>query len=254
MLEYVVDVLLVGSSSKHDRLTQTGTALPSVKFDRVVTSTLRHAVLEPIRNAILFGQYPAGQRLLEAEIAEQMGVSRVPVREALHQLQHEGLVVTYPHRGTVVAAINDDEVDVLYHLRAELEGFALHRLMTQGRPELAPSLQITVDAMRRGASAGDLAELAEKDVDFHRLIVMNSGYHTLERVWHSMDGPIRAWLYRSFVGPYWQELIHYTAESHQPVVDAVATGDPDTGVAALKRHILETRSLLEKGVGVDARG
>ena len=241
------------STSNQERSGQLPDLLPTIKFDRVNKHTLRHAVLEPIRNAILFGQYSAGQRLLEAEIAEQMGVSRVPVREAFQQLEHEGLVVTYPHRGTVVAAVNDDEVDTLYHLRAELEGFALRSLMAQGRPDLAPSLQIIVDAMRRGAAAGDLAELAEKDLDFHRFVVVHAEYHTLERVWKSMDGPIRARLYRSFVGPYRQELIQYTAESHQPVVDAISTRDPDAAVAALKRHILETRSLIEEGVYAHAR-
>jgi DNA-binding GntR family transcriptional regulator len=222
-----------------------------VRFERVKNLTLRHTVLEPIRNAILFGQLPVGQRLMEAEIAEQMGVSRVPVREALQQLAQEGLVVTSPHRGTLVAAVDEDEVDVLYHLRAELEGVALRAWLSRGTTGLAPTLQTIVDAMRRGVREGNLEELAEKDLDFHRHIVAGSGFQTLARVWESMDGPIRARLYRSFVGPFRQDLIRYTADSHQPVVDAIQTGDPDVAVAALKRHILETRSLIEKGVGAD---
>lgn len=243
----------MASTTRQDRSDRAPDAFSTVKFDRVNKNTLRHAVLVPIRNAILFGRFSVGQRLLEAEIAEQMGVSRVPVREALQQLENEGLVMSHPHRGTVVTTVNEDEVDVLYHLRAELEGFALRGLMAHGQPDLAPFLQILVDAMRRGAGAGDLAELAEKDLDFHRLIVVRSDFHTLERVWKSMDGPIRARLYRSFASPYRQDLIQYTAESHQPVVDAITTGDPDVAVAALKRHILETRSLIEEGVPVDAR-
>lgn len=256
MRVYIVDGLLMTDSSGRGVATPAVGGLASVHFDRVRNHTLRHAVLEPIRNAILFGQLPVGQRLLEAEIAAQMGVSRVPVREAFQQLAQEGLVATYPHRGTVVAAVDEDEVDELYYLRAELEGVALRRLMDRGQPDLAPTLQILVDAMRRGVEDGNLEELAEKDLDFHRCIVISSGYRTLARVWESMDGPIRARLYRSFVGPYRQELIRYTAESHQPVVDAIATGDPEAAVAALKHHILETRGLIEKGVekGVAADG
>lgn len=227
--------------------------LLTVKFGRVHNHTLRHAVLEPLRNAILFGQIPVGQRLMEAEIAEKMGVSRIPVREALQQLAQEGLVVTHPHRGTVVAAVDEDEVDMLYHLRAELEGAALRALMLREHADLGPTLQILVDAMRRSVRENNLEGLAEKDLDFHRQIVVTSGYQTLARVWSSMDGPIRARLYRSFTGPFRQELIRYTAESHQPVVDAIATGDALTAVTVLKNHILETRSLIEKGVHADGQ-
>jgi DNA-binding GntR family transcriptional regulator len=219
-----------------------------VRFRPVRPRTLRHEVLESIRKAILFGQLPVGQRLMESEIAEQMGVSRVPVREALQQLEQEGLVVSAPHRGTVVAAVDDDEVDVLYRLRAELEGFALHTAMQRGAANLAVTLQQLVEAMRRAVRAGDLEELAEMDLEFHRQILFQSGYRILTRVWSSMDGPIRARLYRAMNGPFYRELIKYTAESHQPSVDAVAAGDCDRAVAALKTHILETRSLIEKGV------
>ena len=243
----------MSSDSNQEREERHQGLLPPIKFERGNNHTLRHVVLEPIRNAILFGQLPVGQRLMEAEIAEQMGVSRVPVREAFQQLAQEGLVATYPHRGTVVIAVDEDEVDVLYQLRAELEGVALRALMRRGQSELAPTLQFMVDAMRRGVRERNLEELAEKDLDFHRYIVTTSGYQTLARVWESMDGPIRARLYRSFIGPFRQELIHYTAESHQPVVDAANTGDPEVAVAALKRHILETRSLIEEGVSANGR-
>jgi len=220
----------------------------AVRFSRVRNRSLRHEVLEPLRNAILFGQLPVGQRLLEADIADQMGVSRVPVREALQQLQHEGLVVSSPHRGSVVATIDDDEVDVLYHLRAELEGFAVHSLMERGAQRLVGPLQQLVDAMR-AAAQGRLVELAEKDVEFHRLLVFQSGYPILSRVWSSMDGPIRARLYRSHrIGPFRQDVIDYTAESHQPIVDAIASGDCQRAVQAIKTHILETRRLMERGV------
>lgn len=226
------------------------TALETSKaspFRRVRNQNLRHTVLEPIRNAILFGQLPVGDRLMEAEIAEQMGVSRGPVREALQQLEREGLVLSQAHRGTVVTAVDEDEVDVLYHLRAELEGFAVQSLMRREAAPLTAALQALVDAMRAAAQAEQLADLAEKDLEFHRLIVENSGHRILAAVWAGMDGPIRARLYRSLTGPYAGELLGYTAESHQPIVDAMASGDSDRAVTAMKQHILETRRLIEKG-------
>lgn|GEM_PF-440665 len=220
-----------------------------IHFERVTNQTLRHRVIEPIRNAILFGQMEAGQRLTETELAEEMGVSRVPVREALHQLEQEGLVISSPHRGTVVASIDEDEVDVLYQLRAELEGFTLRSVLErQGTVALGSSLAQLVEAMRKGASQGNLEELAERDLEFHRLIVASSGYPTLSRVWSSMDGPIRARLYRSFSGPFSGVLVRYAAESHQPIVDAILSEDVEVAVQFLKNHILETRRIIESGV------
>lgn len=230
------------------------TALETAKaapFRRVPNRNLRHTVLEPIRNAILFGQLPVGERLMEAEIAEQMGVSRGPVREALQQLEREGLVLSQAHRGTVVTAVDEDEVDVLYHLRAELEGFAVQSLMRREASPPIAALQALVDAMRAAAQAEQLADLAEKDLEFHRLIVDSSGHRILAAVWAGMDGPIRARLYRSLTGPFAGELLGYTAESHQPIVDAMALGDSDHAVTAMKQHILETRRLIEKGLSRD---
>jgi DNA-binding GntR family transcriptional regulator len=217
------------------------------QFPSVRNQNLRHTVLEPIRNAILFGQLPVGERLMEAEIAEQMGVSRGPVREALQQLEREGLVLSYAHRGTVVTAVDEDEVDVLYHLRAELEGFAVQSLMRREAPPPIAALQTLVDAMRAAAQSEQLTDLAEKDLEFHRLIVDSSGHRILAAVWSGMDGPIRARLYRSLTGPFAGELLGYTAESHQPIVDAMALGESDRAVTAMKQHILETRRLIEKG-------
>jgi DNA-binding GntR family transcriptional regulator len=220
-------------------------------FRRVQNQNLRHTVLEPIRNAILFGQLPVGERLMEAEIAEQMGVSRGPVREALQQLEREGLVLSYAHRGTVVTAVDEDEVDVLYHLRAELEGFAVQSLLRREASPLIAALQVLVDAMRAAARTEQLADLAEKDLEFHRLIVDSSGHRILAAVWAGMDGPIRARLYRSLTGPFARELLGYTAESHQPIVDAMASGDSDCAVTSMKQHILETRRLIERGLSRD---
>jgi len=134
----------------------------TLHFRQVRNQTLRHTVLEPIRNAILFGQLPVGHRLREEDIAEQMGVSRGPVREALQQLEREGLVISHAHRGTVVAAVDEDEVDVLYHLRSELEAFAVKSLLKRDIAELVAQLQGLVDAMRAAAQAEQFVDLARE--------------------------------------------------------------------------------------------
>jgi DNA-binding GntR family transcriptional regulator len=218
----------------------------AIAFNPVRNRTLREEVLEPLRKAILFGQLAGGQRLVEAEIAAQMGVSRVPVREALMQLEREGLVESFPHRGIVVAAVDEDEVDVLYELRAELEGRCLRVVMARDQRGLAERLTELLESMRAAAVAGEIVELAERDLAFHHAIVAGSGYRTLVRVWTSMDGPIRARLQRvlNAPGPERGQLVSYTAESHAPIAEAVARADLEGAVAALEHHIRETRRLI----------
>jgi DNA-binding GntR family transcriptional regulator len=215
--------------------------------------TLHQQVLEQIRSAILFGQVPVGERLREVELAARLGVSRVPVREALRQLERESLVQSSPHRGTVVMGIDEQEVDLLYHFRSELEAFAVRAVTRRPNlPEIVGRLQGLLDAMRLGARTGDVVEIAENDLEFHRTIVAGSDYRILARVWRSMDGPIRARVHRALNGPYRHVLVSYTAESHQPVVAAVASGDEDRAATALREHILETRELIERGLSESA--
>jgi DNA-binding GntR family transcriptional regulator len=224
---------------------------PRLRFPPVRGSRLRDEVLAPIRRAILLGQLAVGERLIEEEIADQMAVSRVPVREALRQLELEGLVASSPHRGTVVAEVDASEVEELYFLRAELEAFAiagaLRRDAAMLRDALAP-IVAAMSAVARDVDPTGLTELAEQDLAFHRAIVDLSGYRILGRIWRTMDGPVRARLHRllNASGPGQRRLVLYTAESHQPVLDAVARGDADGAAAALRQHIIETKDLANE--------
>jgi len=220
-------------------------------FSTVIDQTLRHKVLELIRNAILTGKLAPGEYLRENEIAKQMGVSRMPVREALRELEYEGLLISNPHRSSMVTTVDEDEVDQLYLLRAELEGFAVHSLMEKNTPGLISKLEKLLEDMEASACKGDLTVLAEKDLEYHWTIVSSSGYQILARVWRSMDGPIRARLYRAMTGVYGEDLIRYTADSHQVPTEAIASGDIERAVAAIKTHIIETRTVIEKGLNND---
>jgi len=89
---------------------------------------LRQEVCDALRQAILAGDLPQGSRVLEAQVASSLGVSRAPVREALRQLVQEGLIEFYPHRGAVVVGLPDDEIDVIYQLRATIDAEAISRV------------------------------------------------------------------------------------------------------------------------------
>lgn len=133
----------------------------------LVRQTLAGAVVEALRERILDGAYPAGMQLRQEGLAAELGVSRIPVREALRQLEAEGLVAFAPHKGAVVSGFSLDEIDELFELRALLEADLIRR----ATPRLTTSrLQMAADVLARfdtALRAGDVAAWGELNWRFH---------------------------------------------------------------------------------------
>ena len=118
---------------------------------------LRHEVLLGLRTGILTGDIAPGTRLLEVPLANELGVSRGPIREALRQLEQEGLVEFFPHRGAVVVGVAEAEVETIYGIRALLEGRAFARACRVVTDDDIDALAETVARMIEASEAGDLA-------------------------------------------------------------------------------------------------
>src|SRR5215831_17501055 len=148
------------------------------------SSPRRQRVLDSLREAILIGRYADGDRLIEDRIARELETSRGPVREALRQLEHEGLVVSYPYRGAVVQGVSDEEVrEVLIPIRLTLERFsftkAVERMEEADYAELAKEVWL----MREAAAEGDLLRIVEADIRFHEYVLACSGQPHTTQVW-----------------------------------------------------------------------
>lgn len=138
-------------------------------------ATLRLLVEDRIREAIASGHFRPGQRLVERELCEQIGVGRTSVREALRQLEAEGLVVTVPHRGPEVSSINVEEARQLYDVRALLEGFAGRAFAEQGSEAALGELRQTVAGFRQAAAQGDRALLVAAKTRFYSVLMEGAG-------------------------------------------------------------------------------
>lgn len=171
-------------------------------------TSLRERVANEVRTLILGGDLRPGDRLIETEIAEQMGVSRGPVREALRELEQEGLVVTEPYRQTVVANVSEEEItEVLVPARRLLEKFVLTRVPDKLTAEDYQRLNAIIDEMRLAAEKGDWLAVVESDMEFHHYLLAASGYKSLVRFWQGMVARIR---------------IHFLRETiHNPDLKAV---------------------------------
>ena len=136
-----------------------------------VAATLRHSVTESIRNAIASGYFKAGDRLPERELCELTGVSRTLVREALRQLESEGLILVLPHRGPLVARVTRQQAEGIYQVRVELEGLACALFAENATDRHRADLQAAFEVLRGAMETGESMErLKAKNAFYDRLI------------------------------------------------------------------------------------
>jgi DNA-binding GntR family transcriptional regulator len=217
-----------------------------MNLQRIKPRVLRQEVLTALRTAILANEITAGSRLLEADVAEQMGVSRAPVREAIRHLEQEGLVEIFPHRGAVVVGLPETEIDAIYELRAVIEGRATGASVgVVGEPELA-QLGALIDEMRSAIKTQEVGAIADIDLRFHGLIVEWSGLTLLRHIWSSLDGLVRVRSYQALdrPGSTAKYFLKNAASSHTILVEAIRAGDADAAAALARQHVLEVPTML----------
>jgi DNA-binding GntR family transcriptional regulator len=131
---------------------------------------MQEIAFDSIREAILEGRYQPGQRLVSDELAKELGVSRMPIREALHRLQVVGLVTSAPHRGTVVSELSEPEIVEVYHIRAVLEGLAARMATPNLTAADLQHLSDLLDEMDRYTPALDMNKILQLNHEFHRIL------------------------------------------------------------------------------------
>jgi DNA-binding GntR family transcriptional regulator len=199
------------------------------------TRSLRQRAVEAIRTSILQGYLKPGDRLVETEIAEQMGTSRGPIREALRELERDGLVISEPYRETVVADITLEEVqELLVPIRRVLEVFAVRQAITRmGDQDLALLDRLVAD-MRDAGEIGDLHQVVEKDMAFHEAILRLAGHRQASNLWHIVANRIRAHFYRN--DSHYPDL-RLVADQHRPLLDALHRRDVGRSVEMMEQHL-----------------
>ena len=205
--------------------------------------TLTSAVASHIRDAIMRGDFAPGRALPEIRLSEQLQTSRGTIREAIRMLVDQGLVETFPHRGSFVASMTPRRARELYTLRAELESYAVRLVMERGgySPASRATLHAALERLRVDPERADQYELAEADMQFHDLLSRASEHQVLLEVLDSLRLQMRQFIvYTKLMGSD-QEPEHVT---HGRLLEAVESGDPDRAARAVHAHIHEAGKLL----------
>lgn len=204
--------------------------------------TLSERAAEVLRSHILAGHLASGERVVEAKIARELGISRGPVREALNQLRAEGLVRDEPRRGSFVVKLEADDIAEIYELRAAIETRAVRILTERRDPECLARLHEALETIERAAATDDPREAARADVAFHGEVCRLIENGRLYRVFTTHAELLQS-LLRLENETFYENLDEITNE-HRELLGAIEAGDAAQAVELWNAHLERTKGRL----------
>lgn len=199
---------------------------------RLARTLLKDQTTEVLRDHIVSGRIPPGTKLVERELGAQLGVSRAPVRDALTELEKEGLVVTQGN-GRFVIKLTKRDVHELYQIRLVLERLAVTLAAQNNTPENCAKLEQSLQEMRDAVTQHDRAKHIEADVAMHWLVWQQANNQHLLRMLTSMIGPVFMFVANNASAFDW----HETLKLHEELTACINAGNVAAAVASMERHL-----------------
>lgn len=195
---------------------------------------LRDVVFNTLRQAILRGELQPGERLLEIHLADKLGVSRTPIREAIRKLELEGLVLMIPRKGAVVAEITEKSLRDVLEVRRALEELAIKLACEKIIDEEIEELKVAAKEFESALKTGDVTVFAEADVKFHDIIYRTTDNQRLIQLLYNL----REQMYRYRVEYLKRKDSHETLlAEHQHIIEMLANRDVEHAVEAVCKHV-----------------
>ena len=219
---------------------------PAKIFFKQNRPTMAQIALENIREAIEKGWLKPGERVVEARLSKELGMSRFPIREALCYLEKEGLVETVPFKGVRVARITPQDIEDLMTVRCALEELAVKRTIQRMTPEKIELLQDIMDQMEGALEEGNKEDILNADLYFHQSICEFAENSRLLNAWLPLASQIRVCLRMEY--PLFQtskDFVH----THVPLLEAVKARDEQQAVKLVKDHICGATNRIIPGYG-----
>lgn len=195
---------------------------------------LRDVVFYTLRQAILKGELEPGERLMEMQLAEQLGVSRTPIREAIRKLELEGLVLMIPRRGAIVAKITEKDLKDVLEVRASLERLSTKLACERMEEETIEELREAQEAFKAALRGDDITLQAQKDVEFHDVIYKSTNNLRLIQMLNNL----REQMYRYRLeylkdGTSHQKLV----EEHEAIIEVLSRRDTEETTNIMVGHV-----------------
>jgi DNA-binding GntR family transcriptional regulator len=218
-------------------MTDPSTTLRPLRAPRSLTED----AADEIREQILRGGFKPGEHLVEAKIAQQLDISRGPVREAFKLLRAEGLLKEEPRRGTFVVSLTAQDVRDIYGLRAALEGRAARLLARSQAPVALEGLRVAVEGIDSAVAAGDAVAVSRADLAFHETLCRLCGNARILEVFMRYVPTLRGLLRldEQVLGS-----LEEISDQHRRLVEAIETGDEERAARLLSEHAEQAGDLI----------
>ncbi len=212
---------------------------------------LRDVVFNTLRRAILKGELKPGERLMEIALAERLGVSRTPIREAMRKLELEGLVVMIPRRGAQVANITEKDLNDVLEVRIALENMAIMKACSRITSEELEKLDMAALEFQRMTTEGDLVRMAEADEAFHEVLYQAADNRRLNQVLNNL----REQIYRYRVEYLKEEETrNLLVREHKEIMEAVRNRDVESAQEISFQHIENQRRAIMQSIQEETAG
>ena len=212
-----------------------------MRTDKTERNSLsKHAFLQ-LRENILNGTYPSGYALIETKLAQELGVSRTPIREALHQLEQEGLAVSLPNRGVVVKTPSSEDFEDIYTVRQLLEGQAARWVCERARAEDIDQLGEIIVLMELYTNRNDSKNLARLDTEFHNLLYDACDSRILKQTLQTLHANS---IYMRSKNLNSHKRATQSFKEHRAIYEAIVRRDADTASDLLTQHIANAHTAI----------
>ena len=217
-----------------------------LNFDIQNHKPLREMVYEELKIQILTGAIVPGTRMMEVDLAEEMGVSRTPIREAIRKLEKEGLVTIEPRRGAYASRITTEDMVEILEVRQDLEGLAAFFAAERMNASQMKELRDASEKYNKAVEKGSMEDMIRHDTRFHRIIVDSCNNKILVHMVEQLQELVLRFRYIYYDN---FKRANNMPEEHKAIIEAIASGDAEKAREAADVHIDRLKQLvIEEGV------
>ena len=203
------------------------------------SKTIRRRIYEYLREQLLNGEIAPPEHLIEAKIANELGTSRTPVREALHSLELEGLIESIPRVGYVVKAISEEEVEEICEIRMAIEGVAVRWAMEKAYKKLVEELEKNISIAEEKVSKGNVRAFVDMDAQFHEIISKFSGSKRLLELAQTLRRHMLRYRIQSI---YSIDNVLRAIDGHKGILRAIEKRNLEEVNQAIRHHMEQSKS------------